>query len=111
MICRPDDGGGGPIAWDPRVMLGKPVVRGTRITVELILERLGEGWTIADLLDAGVIFGTGFAPFTGGPITWLRNEGVDTVRERLQQLAQRYGDRFMPKRGWDNPALTSSVEV
>jgi 3-hydroxyacyl-CoA dehydrogenase/enoyl-CoA hydratase/3-hydroxybutyryl-CoA epimerase len=65
----------------------------------------------ADLLDAGVIFGTGFAPFTGGPITWLRNEGVDTVRERLQQLAQRYGDRFMPKRGWDNPALTSSVEV
>jgi uncharacterized protein (DUF433 family) len=48
----PDDGGGGPIAWDPRVMLGKPVVRGTRITVELILERLGEGWTIADLLDA-----------------------------------------------------------
>jgi 3-hydroxyacyl-CoA dehydrogenase/enoyl-CoA hydratase/3-hydroxybutyryl-CoA epimerase len=65
----------------------------------------------ADLLDAGVIFGTGFAPFTGGPITWLRNEGVDTVRERLQQLAQRYGDRFMPKHGWDNPALTSSVEV
>ena len=48
----PDDGGVGPIAWDPRVMLGKPVVRGTRITVELILERLGEGWTIADLLDA-----------------------------------------------------------
>jgi uncharacterized protein (DUF433 family) len=33
-------------------MHGKPVVRGTRITVELILEKLGEGWTVGDLLDA-----------------------------------------------------------
>ena len=65
----------------------------------------------ADLLDAGVIFGTGFAPFTGGPITWLRSEGVDTVRQRLAQLAQRYGDRFTPKRGWDNPALAGPAEA
>jgi uncharacterized protein (DUF433 family) len=35
---------------NPRVMLGKPVVRGTRITVELILERLGAGESIEDLL-------------------------------------------------------------
>ena len=65
----------------------------------------------ADLLDAGVIFGTGFAPFTGGPITWLRSEGVDVVRQRLQQLAQRYGERFAPKRGWDNPALVAAAET
>jgi 3-hydroxyacyl-CoA dehydrogenase/enoyl-CoA hydratase/3-hydroxybutyryl-CoA epimerase len=64
----------------------------------------------ADLLDAGVIFGTGFAPFTGGPITWLRSEGVDTVRQRLGQLAQRYGDRFAAKRGWDNPVLAARAE-
>jgi uncharacterized protein (DUF433 family) len=37
---------------DPRVMLGKPVIRGTRITVELILRKLGEGATETDLLDA-----------------------------------------------------------
>lgn len=36
----------------PDVMLGKPVVKGTRITVELILERLGDGWSEEDLLDA-----------------------------------------------------------
>lgn len=35
----------------PDVMLGKPVIRGTRITVELILRKLGEGATIEDVLD------------------------------------------------------------
>ena len=40
------------IEVDPEVMLGKPVIRGTRITVELILRKLDEGATEADLLDA-----------------------------------------------------------
>jgi uncharacterized protein (DUF433 family) len=39
------------IEINPKKMLGKPVIRGTRITVELILRKLGEGATIADLLD------------------------------------------------------------
>ncbi len=63
----------------------------------------------ADLLDAGVVFGTGFAPFTGGPIRWLRDEGVDNVRQRLQSLAQHHGERFAPKHGWDNPALVAAA--
>ena len=36
----------------PDVMLGKPVIRGTRVTVELVLRKLAEGMTQADLLDA-----------------------------------------------------------
>ncbi len=40
------------ITIDPKVMLGKPVIRGTRITVEMILRKLGEGATEATLLDA-----------------------------------------------------------
>jgi uncharacterized protein (DUF433 family) len=36
----------------PDVMMGKPVIRGTRITVELILERLGAGETVEQLLEA-----------------------------------------------------------
>jgi uncharacterized protein (DUF433 family) len=40
------------IVADPKVMLGKPVVRGTRITVELILEKLAAGETVEDLLVA-----------------------------------------------------------
>jgi uncharacterized protein (DUF433 family) len=37
---------------NPKVMLGKPVVRGTRITVELLLRKLSEGATEDDILDA-----------------------------------------------------------
>ena len=40
------------IEIDPNVMLGKPVIRGTRIPVELIVRKLSEGATEADLLDA-----------------------------------------------------------
>lgn len=40
------------IEINPAVMLGKPVVRNTRIPVELLLRKLAEGATIADLLDA-----------------------------------------------------------
>jgi len=40
------------VEMNPKVMMGKPVIRGTRIPVELILRKLGEGATEADLLDA-----------------------------------------------------------
>ena len=63
----------------------------------------------ADLLDAGVIFGTGFAPFRGGPITHIRSVGADALRSRLEQLAARHGPRFAPRRGWDNPALRAET--
>ena len=59
----------------------------------------------ADLLDAGVIFGTGFAPFRGGPIRHVRDSGADALKARLDALAQKYGERFRARPGWDNPAL------
>jgi len=40
------------IASDPDIMLGKPVIRGTRITVELILRKLSEGMAKEELLEA-----------------------------------------------------------
>jgi uncharacterized protein (DUF433 family) len=40
------------IEVNPAVMLGKPVIAGTRIPVELLLRKLSEGATVADLLDA-----------------------------------------------------------
>jgi 3-hydroxyacyl-CoA dehydrogenase/enoyl-CoA hydratase/3-hydroxybutyryl-CoA epimerase len=65
----------------------------------------------AELLDAGVIFGTGFAPFRGGPIQYIRETGADTLVARLKLLHARYGDRFAPRPGWDNPALRSAAQV
>lgn len=40
------------IISDPQVMLGKPVIKGTRITVELLLRKIAEGMAIQDLLEA-----------------------------------------------------------
>jgi uncharacterized protein (DUF433 family) len=40
------------IEMNPKVMMGKPVIRGTRVTVELILRKLSEGAREADLLAA-----------------------------------------------------------
>jgi 3-hydroxyacyl-CoA dehydrogenase / enoyl-CoA hydratase / 3-hydroxybutyryl-CoA epimerase len=54
----------------------------------------------ADLLDAGVIFGAGFAPFTGGPLRYARARGIDNVVERLTGFARRFGTRFTPHEGW-----------
>jgi uncharacterized protein (DUF433 family) len=43
---------GNRIEINPKVMLGKPVIRGTRIPVELLLRKLSEGASEGDLLDA-----------------------------------------------------------
>ncbi|MEN6337026.1 MAG: DUF433 domain-containing protein [Phycisphaerales bacterium] len=40
------------IESNPQIMMGKPVVKGTRVTVELILEKLGAGETIEQILEA-----------------------------------------------------------
>ena len=54
----------------------------------------------ADLLDAGVIFGTGFAPFRGGPIQYARSRGIGAVVTRLKALEAEHGPRFAPHEGW-----------
>ena len=59
----------------------------------------------AELLDAGVIFGTGFAPFRGGPIQYIRDTGTEALLAKLKALQAAHGDRFAPRPGWDNPAL------
>ena len=53
-----------------------------------------------DLLDAGVIFGTGFAPFRGGPLHYARHRGIGAIVARLEELAARYGARFKPDAHW-----------
>ena len=55
-----------------------------------------------ELLDAGVIFGTGFAPFRGGPLKYARDRGLERVVGRLEELAGRHGPRFAPHPGFSN---------
>ncbi|HUO20372.1 MAG TPA: 3-hydroxyacyl-CoA dehydrogenase NAD-binding domain-containing protein [Steroidobacteraceae bacterium] len=54
----------------------------------------------ADLADAAVIFGTGFAPFRGGPLAYARARGPAAIVARLEELAARHGSRFTPDAGW-----------
>ncbi|GAB6068277.1 3-hydroxyacyl-CoA dehydrogenase NAD-binding domain-containing protein [Methylothermus subterraneus] len=79
------------------------------ITERLILRLLNECVAVlreklvedADLIDAGMVLGTGFAPFRGGPMQYLKQRGIEATRARLEALAQEYGLRFQPDAGWE----------
>lgn len=53
-----------------------------------------------DLLDGGMIFGTGFAPFRGGPMHYAKTRGYLTTMKRLEELAEKYGDYLKPDEYW-----------
>lgn len=57
--------------------------------------------TDAEVLDGAMIFGTGFAPFRGGPMNYARERGYDDIKKRLKSLSEEYGDRFKPDEGWN----------
>ena len=40
------------ITVDPDILVGKPIIRGTRISVELLMDRLGDGWTMEQILES-----------------------------------------------------------
>jgi 3-hydroxyacyl-CoA dehydrogenase/enoyl-CoA hydratase/3-hydroxybutyryl-CoA epimerase len=54
----------------------------------------------ADVVDGAMIFGTGYAPFRGGPLNYARTRGPQEVVATLESLATRFGDRFKPDAGW-----------
>ena len=90
----------------------KPPVEGSGVPADisdrLILPMLNEAVAClhegvvkdADLLDAGAIFGTGFAPFRGGPLQYARNRGISEILQTMERLAADLGDRFRPHDGW-----------
>ena len=65
----------------------------------------------ADQLDAGMVYGTGFAPFRGGPLHYIESVGADTLLQRLQDLEQRLGSRFKPAPGWETVAGFTDQET
>ena len=89
---KPPAAGPAPPDLQDRLML--PLINEA---VAVLRERIVED---ADLIDAGVIFGAGFAPFRGGPIQYARTRGVDAILARLEELRSVYGERFAPDAGW-----------
>ena len=53
----------------------------------------------SDLLDAGMIFGTGFAPFSGGPMHYASQFGHDKLNELFSRLETQHGERFKADTG------------
>ncbi|MFO7766402.1 MAG: 3-hydroxyacyl-CoA dehydrogenase NAD-binding domain-containing protein [Pelovirga sp.] len=56
----------------------------------------------ADLLDGGIIFGTGFAPFHGGPIHYISETGAAELLAELETLSNIHNERFQPDDGWED---------
>ena len=48
-----------------------------------------------------MIFGTGFAPFRGGPVQYSHDTGVTKLQSRLNELKNQCGNRFEPSPGWE----------
>ena len=53
-----------------------------------------------DEIDAGMIFGTGFAPFRGGPLHYARAQGFRAIEQQFLELTEQCGERFKMHEGW-----------
>jgi 3-hydroxyacyl-CoA dehydrogenase/enoyl-CoA hydratase/3-hydroxybutyryl-CoA epimerase len=85
----------------PRVsdeMIDRLVLPMSNVCVACLREGIVDN---ADVVDGAMIFGTGYAPFRGGPLNYARTRGVENVVSTLRTLAQKYGDRFAPDAGWE----------
>jgi 3-hydroxyacyl-CoA dehydrogenase/enoyl-CoA hydratase/3-hydroxybutyryl-CoA epimerase len=106
--------GKGFYTWrDGKADKGSPAPNSSQVTPEMIdrlvlpmsnvcVACLREGIVDnADVVDGAMIFGTGYAPFRGGPLNYARTRGPQTIADTLRTLAQKFGDRFAPDAGWD----------
>lgn len=87
---------GKPVKKSPSTQIDSVIA--DRLTLRMVNESaacLREGVVAdADLLDAGMIFATGFAPFRGGPMNYVNAFGKDKLEHLFKTLESKYGERF-----------------
>jgi 3-hydroxyacyl-CoA dehydrogenase / enoyl-CoA hydratase / 3-hydroxybutyryl-CoA epimerase len=86
----------------PRVsdeMIDRLVLPMSNVCVASLREGIVEN---ADVVDGAMIFGTGYAPFRGGPLNYARTRGVADVVATLRRLTDKFGGRFAPDAGWES---------
>ena len=93
---RPKAGAGN---WNMEDITNRLVLRLLNEAVSCIREQVVED---PELLDAGMVFGTGFAPFRGGPMNHVDAIGARELLELLEQEKQLRGERFTPDQGWES---------
>lgn len=79
-------------------MIDRLVLPMSNVCVACLREGIVES---ADVVDGAMIFGTGYAPFRGGPLNYARTRGAADVVAALKVLEAKFGDRFKPDAGWD----------
>ena len=88
----------GPGTVDLKALADRMVLPALNEAVACVRERIVAD---ADLCDAGVIFGTGFAPHRGGPISTIRARGKQEWLRLMEELKKQHGLRFEADTGWD----------
>jgi 3-hydroxyacyl-CoA dehydrogenase / enoyl-CoA hydratase / 3-hydroxybutyryl-CoA epimerase len=86
----------------PRVsdeMIDRLVLPMSNVCVACLREGIVDN---ADVVDGAMIFGTGYAPFRGGPLNYARTRGPEDVVATLRRLADKFGGRFAPDAGWES---------
>jgi 3-hydroxyacyl-CoA dehydrogenase/enoyl-CoA hydratase/3-hydroxybutyryl-CoA epimerase len=84
--------------WNMQEITDRMILRLLNETVSCLREQVVDN---GDLLDAGMIFGTGFAPFRGGPVHHIKSQGREKLLQQLRSLQKLRGDRFSPDAGWE----------
>ncbi|MGZ5038593.1 MAG: 3-hydroxyacyl-CoA dehydrogenase NAD-binding domain-containing protein [Usitatibacter sp.] len=89
----------GPGTLDLKSLADRMVLPALNEAVACVRERIVAD---ADLVDAGVIFGTGFAPHRGGPIETIRARGKQEWLRIMAENKAKYGLRFEADTGWES---------
>ncbi|MES2602878.1 MAG: 3-hydroxyacyl-CoA dehydrogenase NAD-binding domain-containing protein [Pseudomonadota bacterium] len=79
-------------------MIDRLILPMSNVCVACLREGIVEN---GDVVDGAMIFGTGYAPFRGGPLNYARTRGAANVAAALTALESKFGDRFKPDAGWD----------
>ncbi|CAN5384320.1 3-hydroxyacyl-CoA dehydrogenase NAD-binding domain-containing protein [soil metagenome] len=97
---KPDKTSGAVMTMQPtQEMIDRLMLPMSNVCVACLREGIVDN---ADVVDGAMIFGTGYAPFRGGPLNYARSRGADNIVATLRTLAVKFGDRFAPDAGWDN---------
>ena len=97
---KADKAAGAPSAAQPTAeMIDRLILPISNVCVAALREGIVDD---ADLVDGAMIFGTGYAPFRGGPLNYARTRGPENVVAALRALAAKFGGRFAPDAGWEN---------
>ena len=95
---KADTGGMSAISEPSAEMIDRLILPMSNVCVACLREGIVDN---ADVVDGAMIFGTGYAPFRGGPLNYARTRGVENVVSTLDALADKFGGRFTPDAGWE----------